>query len=156
MRVRARSRAVSSSTWAFSRRRGGRLLTDSPYEPLRAQLKERIEATKLLYRVLTRLSTTVSAREQRHELIDVHRLGDVGVKAGVERLTHVLGLAVTGQRDEPYAGQGGLGAQPARHLHAVDVGQPDVAQDDLGMQPLGRPYALAAVARRFHPGAFRL
>src|SRR5262249_47698532 len=100
IRVSARSRADSSSTWAFSRRRGGRLLTGSPYEPLRAQLKERIEATTSLYWVLTRLSTTVSPREQRHELIDVYRLGDVGIKAGVERLAHVLGLAVTGQCDE--------------------------------------------------------
>src|SRR5262245_43230793 len=104
MRVRARSRADSSSTCAFSRRRGGLLLTDSPYEPHRARLKERIEATTLLYWLLTRLSTTVSSREQRHELIDVHRLGDVGVKARVEGLAHVLGLAVAGQRDEPYAG----------------------------------------------------
>src|SRR5215470_19144589 len=111
MRVSARSRADSSSTCAFSRRRGGRVLTDSPYEPLWAQLKERIDATKQLYRVLTRLSTTVSSREQRHELIHVHRLGDVGVEARVERLAHVLGLPVTGQRDEPHAGQRGLGAE---------------------------------------------
>src|SRR5262247_3617440 len=92
IRVRARSRAVSSSTCAFSRRRGGRVLTDSPYEPLWAQLKERIETTNLLYRVLTRLSTTLSCRDQRHELIEIHRLGDVGVEPRVERLAHVVGL----------------------------------------------------------------
>ena len=38
--------------------------------------------------------------EQGQELIEVHRLREVGVEARRDRLAHVLGLAVAGERDE--------------------------------------------------------
>src|SRR4029453_11809128 len=153
IRVRARSRGVSSSTCAFSRRRGGRVLTVSPYEPLWAHLKERNDVTECTLPGRMRVcQRVVASGEQRHELIDVHRLGDVGVEASVECLANILGLAVAGQRDQTHAGQRGGGSQAARHLHAVDVGQSDVAQDDLGPQTPGRPHPPSAAWARLHPG----
>src|SRR5438445_13840898 len=49
MRVRARSSAASSRTWAFSRKRGTGVAIYSPYGPLGARLKERRERLPSLY-----------------------------------------------------------------------------------------------------------
>src|SRR2546430_342479 len=49
MRVRARSSAASSRTWAFSRKRGTGEAIFSPYGPLGARLKERRERLPSLY-----------------------------------------------------------------------------------------------------------
>src|ERR1051325_1559361 len=130
MRVRARSSAASSRTCAFSRRRG-LLVIISPYEPLRAHLKERTELHVTLPAAARSCQRLVAPGQQRHELVKIDRLGDVRVEAGLDGLAHVLGLAVAGQRDEPRAGQTGVVAQPACDLQAVDVRQADVAQHDV-------------------------
>src|SRR6185295_15457780 len=115
MRVRARSSAASSRTCAFSRRRG-LLVIISPYEPLRAHLKERTELPVTLPAAARSCQRLVAPGQERHELVEVDRLGDVRVEAGLDGLAHVLGLPVPGQRDEPRAAQIGVVAQASRHL----------------------------------------
>src|SRR5690242_12931589 len=120
MRVRARSSAASSRTCAFSRRRG-LLVIVSPYEPRRAHLKESIELDVTLPGRSRSCQRLVATGQQRHELVEVDRLGDVGVEAGLDGLAHVLGLSVAGERDEARGRQRRIAAQPARDLQAVDV-----------------------------------
>src|SRR5438445_9255422 len=155
MRVSARSRAASSSTCAFSRRRG-RVVIISPYEPRWAHLKERAEPNVTLPGWPRSCQRLVAGGQQRHELIEVDRLGDERIAAGLERLAHVVALALAGQRDETGPGQRAAAPEPARDLHAVHVRQPDVAQHDLGMLALGQVDALDPAAGHVHPGAFRL
>src|ERR687891_5884 len=92
IRVRARSRAVSSRTCAFSRRRGAPVMT-SPCEPHGARLKEEQRRNSLYPGGRAPVNGLVPRRlvarlEHGHELIEVHRLRDVPVEAGAERLTH--------------------------------------------------------------------
>src|SRR2546426_6086963 len=67
MRVRARSSAASSRTWAFSRKRGTGEAIFSPYGPLGARLKERRERLPSLY---TRGSVAVNRLAPRAEEIE--------------------------------------------------------------------------------------
>src|SRR2546422_3663924 len=120
MRVRARSSAASSRTCAFSRRRD-LLVIVSPYEPLRAHLKERAEPNVTLPGPPCSCQRLVASGQQRPELVEVDRLGDVGVEAGFDRLAHVLGLPVAGQRDEPPGRQRRVATQAPRDPPAVDV-----------------------------------
>src|SRR2546428_387595 len=64
MRVRARSSAASSRTWAFSRKRGTGEAIFSPYGPLGDRLKERRERLPSLY---TRGSVAVNRLAPRAE-----------------------------------------------------------------------------------------
>src|SRR4051812_5109366 len=67
--------------------------------------------------------------EQTVEALDVHRLCDVLIESGVERLPAVARLAVPGQRDQ----RGGETARskPARDIVAIHLGQADVEQHEL-------------------------
>src|SRR2546428_277367 len=67
MRVRARSSAASSRTWAFSRKRGTGEAIFSPYGPLGDRLKERRERLPSLY---TRGSVAVNRLAPRAEEIE--------------------------------------------------------------------------------------
>src|SRR3989441_1031948 len=67
MRVRARSSAASSRTWAFSRKRGIGVAIFSPYGPLGARLKESRERLPSLY---TRGSVAVNRLPPRAEEIE--------------------------------------------------------------------------------------
>src|SRR5438552_6026959 len=140
MRVSARSRAAVSSTSAFSRKRGGRVVIILSLRTSQGPLKGK----RRIARHFTRATTVLSTRdggEQRHQLLQVHRLREVRLEAGLEGRPHVLGLAVSGQGDEPRGGEVGARADTARDLESVDVGQADVAQDDVrthaldGVQP---------------------
>ena len=67
--------------------------------------------------------------DAREELLDVERLGHVVVGAGVER-GDLVGLAVArGQHHDRNVAER---AHPAQHLDAVDVGEPEVEQHDVG------------------------
>ena len=57
-------------------------------------------------------------------------LGDEVVGAGVERL-HLAGLGAVGRQDDDR--HIGPGPEPAAHLHAVEVRQPEVEDDDVGI-----------------------
>src|SRR5438477_9390356 len=155
MRVSARSRAASSRTCAFSRRRG-RVVIVSPYEPRWAHLKERAEPNFTLPGRPRSCQRLVAPGQQRHELIEVDRLGDVRIEAGLDGLAHVVGLAIAGQRDEPCAGQRAAAPQPARHLHAVDVRQSDVAPHAPRTLALGHVHGPAPAAAPAHARARRL
>src|SRR5919201_6652297 len=139
IRVSARSRAEVSSTSAFSRKRDDREVIVLSLRASQGPLKGKrwIESSHS-----TRAAALLSTRggdEQRHQLVEVHRLGEMRVEAGLDRLAHVLGLAVAGQRDQPRDGQIGSRADAPRDLEAVEVGQADVAQHDVRPQPLGDP-----------------
>src|SRR2546428_4967784 len=67
MRVRARSSAASSRTWAFSRKRGTGEAIFSPYGPLGDRLKERRERLPSLY---TRGPVAVNRPAPRAEEIE--------------------------------------------------------------------------------------
>jgi len=56
--VRARSRAASSRTWAFSRKRGAGRFICSPCRPRGARLKERPFRATPLYPLESEVSTT--------------------------------------------------------------------------------------------------
>src|SRR5438445_7246283 len=58
------------------------------------------------------------------------------VESGLEREALVLLASIAGERDEHYAPEGRLRPQPACELVAVHSGQPDVAQDQLGIPAL--------------------
>src|SRR5690349_18237702 len=67
-----------------------------------------------------------AAADHFHQVVDVDRLDQMAVETGVEHPPQVLRLAVAGQRDQFDVARGRVGAQPARHLVAVDAGQADV------------------------------
>src|SRR5207244_8904127 len=120
LRVRARSTAASSRTCVCSRRRD-LLVIFSPYEPLRAHLKERAEPRVTLPGSPRSCQRLVASGQQRHELVEVDGLGHVGVEARLDGLAHVLGLAVARQGDEARGRQRRVTAQPPGHFQAVDV-----------------------------------
>src|SRR5205085_575425 len=156
MRVSARSRAEVSSTSAFSRKRDEREVIILSLRASQGPLKgkhwfESSHSTRPLALLSTR-----GGDEQRHELVEVHRLGEMRVEPGLERLAHVLGLAVAGQRDQPRDGQIGACADAPRDLEAVDVRQADVAEHDVRTEPLGDPQPFLAAFRGLHRGAFHL
>src|SRR5436309_9483 len=87
-----------------------------------------------------------SRRPRQHplQLVDVGRLGEVGVEAGFEGAPPVLLLAVAGEGDEEGGPEIRVGAEGARHAMAVEpAGEADVAEDDVGpeaprrLQPRG-------------------
>src|SRR5262249_47406776 len=97
--------------------------------------------------------TAVSTRggyEQRDELVDVHRLGEMSVEAGPDGLAHVLGLAIAGERDEPCHVQMAPRPDATRDFEAVDVWQTDVAEDEVRPQPLRDAQPVLAALGRFH------
>src|SRR5262245_57056677 len=75
-----------------------------------------------------------SRLQQPPQLLEVHRLGEVQVEAGLARAALVLLLAVAGDRDQARAGERGLVAQRARDGVAVHARQADVAEHDLRVQ----------------------
>ena len=76
----------------------------------------------------------VGAPQQRldpaHQLAQRERLGDVVVGAELEAHDLVELVVAGGQEQDRCLGPDG--AQPAEHLEAVDAGQADVEQDEVG------------------------
>src|SRR6266478_4562660 len=76
--------------------------------------------------------------EQGEELVEVDRLRQVRVEAGLERVADVVRLTVASERDEARRAEPSAPAHAARDLETVDVRQADVTQDDLrpeGLRP---------------------
>src|SRR5262245_45527264 len=146
MRVRARSRAASSRTCAFSRRRGAGLVMISPCEPRGARLKERRNVPRITLHVDVSVCQPLRmlgnrrwpVREQVQKLIEVDGLGQVGFEPRFSGVLDVLGLPIAGEGDEPDVGEIAIAADLPGHLETVDVGQPDVTQDDLGQGMAGQ------------------
>src|SRR2546423_6995724 len=88
----------------------------------------------------------VGLGEQREQLVEIDRLRQVGLEAGVERVPDVVGLAIPGQRDEPGVTEPFAGAEHPRDLEPVDIRQSDVAEDDLRPE---RPGALDGLLAGF-------
>src|SRR5262245_30618407 len=55
----------------------------------------------------------------------------MGVKPGLLRLGHVLGLRVAGYGNERNAREAGVGAKRSCDVEAAYSGQPEVAEDDV-------------------------
>jgi hypothetical protein len=64
------------------------------------------------------------------QFVDGERLGDVVVGAGVQGVDLVLAAGPTGQHDDRYRGPA---AQAVDDVDAVDVGQPEVEDDEVGL-----------------------
>ena len=98
---------------------------------------------------LARLADGALGVPERHaepgeQLADAERLGDVVVGAGVERRDLVRLLAARREHDDRH---GGPFAQPPDHLEAVEVGQAEVQDDDVGLSRLGFAEPLRARRR---------
>ena len=76
----------------------------------------------------------VYSAQQRLEHLRIDRLDHVPIEAGFARAPRLLVAVVAGERDEAHARGGAVGAQAARDLVAVDVGETNVAEHDLGGQ----------------------
>ena len=68
--------------------------------------------------------------QPREQLLDVERLGDVVVGAGVERRDLLPGVEPAGEHEDRDRRPA---AQRADDVDAVEVGQPEVQHDDVGM-----------------------
>jgi hypothetical protein len=73
-------------------------------------------------------------------------LGDVVVAAEAEAADLVVGGVARGQEDDRHAAA--LGAEPARDLEALHVGQHHVEHDQIGLERRHRDERLGAGARR--------
>ncbi len=73
------------------------------------------------------------------DLFHAERLGDVVVAAGADAGHPVLDRVAGGQ--EQHADRRVECPQPAQHLEAVDVGQPDVEHDDVRLERVGHSRA---------------
>ncbi len=71
------------------------------------------------------------------------------------RAPAILRLRVTAERDEARGAEAVVGAKLARDLVPIHVRQPDVAQDDLGLQLMGLPDPRQAVGGHVHPVALQ-
>src|SRR3989442_15126225 len=156
MRVSARSRAAVSSTSAFSRKRDGRAVIILSLRTSQGPLKGKRTSSRGQSTGAGAVLSTRGGNEQRHELLQVHRLREVRLEACREGLAHVLRPAVAGRRDEPHPGELAARADPARDLEAVDVGQADVAQHDVRAHAHGGAQPVLAVRRGLHGGALDL
>ena len=78
------------------------------------------------------------------QLVHPERLGHVVVGAGVERRDLVRLRVARRQHDDRHALHA---AQPADHVDAVDAGQPEVEDDDVGMVARREIERLLAVGR---------
>ena len=107
-----------------------------------------------------RLSASAARREQGvdlpEQLGEVDRLRVVLVAARGERALAVSRHRVRGQRDHRHAGGRGRGLQPARRLPAVDHGQAQVEQDQVGRLALRHQDRLHAVGGEQHLVALAL
>ena len=63
------------------------------------------------------------------QFVDVERFGDVVVGAGVEGVDLVVAVGPAGEHDDGYRGPG---AQGPDDVDAVDVGQSEVEDDEVG------------------------
>src|SRR6185369_16466459 len=77
------------------------------------------------------------AAEDRLEPLDLQRLDDVLVEAGVARSLPVVRLAPAGDGDQDDAAGGGEGAQAARQVVAVEARHADVEEGDVGAEGPG-------------------
>jgi hypothetical protein len=82
------------------------------------------------------------------ELGGLDGLGQVQVEAGVERLLPVLGLPVSGERDQPKIPRVGVCTEQAREPIAVDPGQPDVDEGHVGPERRDLLEATRRILRR--------
>src|SRR5689334_2269664 len=101
-------------------------------------------------------STGLSARswtgnsetsQQPAEVVWVDGLDEMGVEAGLFRALPVLRLAIAGERDHEARLRGQEFHAP-RHLVAVEAGQPDVDERDVGPLRAGQIETFGAVGRR--------
>ena len=116
----------------------------SAHDAPRRQVDLHVTETKHgVGRSLVARRTTQRDADARQELADAEGLGQVVVGARVERLDLFLLVAACGQDDDrpriPLA-------QPCRHFHAVDVGQAQIEDDQIG---LSRRCFDESVASRF-------
>ena len=86
--------------------------------------------------------------QRREEGREVDRLGPVVGEAGGEGALDVLGHRVGRQRDAGDRGGARVGAQPAQHLEAVEVGQLHVHQHQVGRSAFARATPARAVRLR--------
>ena len=84
------------------------------------------------------------ALDPRQQLGEVERLGDVVVGAELEAVDHVVRLVA--RREHEDRREVAVLAQPLADLEAVDLGQPDVEQDEVVAPRLGGGQPGAAVA----------
>ena len=89
----------------------------------------------------------LARRQAGHQLLRVDRFGEVAVEAGFAGAALFVLGAVAGDRDEADGGRGGLLAEGGGQGVAVQAGQADVGDDDLGQQPPGRLQALGTGGR---------
>ncbi|MEZ5263508.1 MAG: hypothetical protein R2755_17475 [Acidimicrobiales bacterium] len=65
--------------------------------------------------------------------VELDRLGEVVVGAGGEQPFDVAGGGVGGQHHHGRGGRGGVAAQQAEHLFAVEIGQVQIQQHQVGL-----------------------
>src|SRR5690606_34583201 len=81
-----------------------------------------------------RVASAAPTRAAEHSpyRADVRGLDEMLVESRFERAEPILGLAVSGQRDEEHAAELGILSQTTSDLVAVHPWKPDVEEDDLG------------------------
>jgi hypothetical protein len=88
--------------------------------------------------------------DPRHQLAGLERLGDVVVGAHAEAEHHVALLAPGGDHDDRDAAGDGVHLERAAHVEAVEAGEQEVEDDQVGALAAHALEAALAVGRRGH------
>ena len=94
------------------------------------------------------LLTALNSTEQKQQVVDVHRLDEVGVEPGLLRTLPIRILSVSRHRHQGHALQFWLLAASAGHLVAIHDREADVEQDHVGMMLTCQVEGLLAVECR--------
>ena len=92
-----------------------------------------------------------------HDIVQRGRpLGEEMTSAERARELNVVARAAVGEHEDRDAGEGGIFAQMLQDLEAIEFGQHDVEQDEVGAKFLGALQALFAVIGGGHLESFAL
>ena len=86
--------------------------------------------------------------DRLEEVVDAVGLGDVGVGPDAEALDAVVGVVQGGEHHDRGEHRRAVGPEPAADVEAVDVGQHQVEQDDVGRDAAGPAPGPVSPSRR--------